>query len=287
MWYGDKEISLRRMKSNRYRRGSKSVLNVKTKANFSLGGRPYMAAVLVMVPLLAAAVVFLGWFLVQRMFMENEMFTVRQVNIAGGKVLSEDMIREYTRISEGSNIFEFEINRIRRDILSRAKNVRDIQICRKLPCEVDIVVTERVPLARLGHDGNLVVDIDGCVFAARAGLTELPVLKGYRGGRMVPGNRLDGMSLPALTLLETLRFELKDEIDVRMVAVDDPEKITIFLHDGRSADLSWNAMMEGGDESKRSLISKLGKMMRALQDPRPAHFDSTFEDRIIGSSASL
>lgn len=287
MWYGDKEISLRRMRSNRYRKNNKSVLNVKTRTNVSLGHKPYMIAVLVIVPMIIAALGVLGWIGIQEMFSQNEMFTVSKVRISGGKVLSEEMIKEYTRIDEGVNIYSFSMNKIRKDILSRAKNIRNIEITRDFPGEVDIVITERVPLARLGHHGNLVADIDGCVFAVGSGLSELPVLKGYRGGRMVPGKRLEGMALPALTLLETLRYELKDQIDVQLVTVDDSEKIFLRLHDGRSVDLSWEGMHDGGESSRMNLFRKLGKLVRSLKDTRPSHFDSTFDDRIIGRSASL
>lgn len=287
MWYGDKEISLRRMKSNRYRQKSKSVLNVKTRANVSFGHKPYMIAVFVLVPMVVTALGLLGWIAVRKMFSDNQMFIVTRVNIDGGKVLTPEMIKEYTRINEGVNLFDFNMSAVRRDMLSRAKNISNIEISRRFPGEVDIVVTERVPLARLGHHGNLVVDIDGFVFALGSGLTELPVLQGYRGGRIVPGGRLDGMALPALTLLEVLRYDLKDQIDVRLVAVDSAEKITVSLHDGRSVDLSWEGMMDRGEASKMNLFRKLGKLVRTLKDPRPAHFDSTFDDRIIGRSASL
>lgn len=287
MWYGDKEISLRRMRSNRYRKSKKSVLNVKTRTNVSLGHKPYMIAVFAIVPIIVAALGVMGWIGVQKMFSENEMFTVSKVRISGGKVLSEEMIKEYTRIDEGVNIYSFSMNKIRKDILSRAKNIRNIEITRDFPGEVDIVITERVPLARLGHHGNLVADIDGCVFAVGSGLSELPVLKGYRGGRMIPGKRLEGMALPALTLLETLRYELKDQIDVQLVTVDDSEKIFLRLHDGRSVDLSWEGMHDGGESSRMNLFRKLGKLVRSLKDTRPSHFDSTFDDRIIGRSASL
>jgi len=287
MWYGDKEISLRRMRSNKYRQGSKSVLNVKTRANVSMGHKPYMIAVFVLIPMVLTALGLLGWIALRKMFSENEMFNVARVNIDVGKVLSPEMIKEYTRITEGVNLFDFNMASVRKDILSRAKNIRNIEIARRFPNEVDIVVTERVPLARLGHHGNLVVDIEGCVFALGSGLTELPVLQGYRGGRIVPGRRLDGMALPALTLLEVLRYDLKDQIDVRLVSVDSTEKISVSLHDGRSVDLAWDGMMDGGEASRMNLFSKLGKLVRSLKDPRPAHFDSTFNDRIIGRSASL
>jgi cell division septal protein FtsQ len=287
MWHGDKEISLRRMRSNRYRKNKKAVLNVKTRTNVSLGHKPYMIAVFLIVPMIIVALGVMAWAGVHKMFSENPMFTVSKVRIDGGKVLSEEMIKEYTRIDEGVNIYSFSMNKIRKDILSRAKNIRNIEITRNLPSEVKIIITERVPLARLGHHGNLVADIDGCVFAVGSGLSELPVLKGYRGGRMVPGKRLEGMALPALTLLETLRYELKDQIDVQLVTVDDSEKIFLRLHDGRSVDLSWEGMHDGGEFSRINLFRKLGKLVRSLRDSRPSHFDSTFDDRIIGRSASL
>jgi cell division protein FtsQ len=288
MWHGDKEISLRRMRSNRYRTNKKTVLNVKTRANVAFTNKPYMIAASVLIPMILIVVGLLGWLAIQKTFTENDMFMVSKVSVSGGKVLSEDMIREYTRITEGVNIFSFEMNKIRGDLLSRAKNIRNIEIIRRFPSEVDIVVTERVPLARLGHHGNLVVDIEGCVFAVGAGLSELPVMKGYRGGRMVPGKRLDGMAMPALEVLETIRYELKDEIDVRLISVDNEERISMNLHDGRSVDLSWDGMMDGGEDARVNLVGKLYKLARALKEPRPIHFDSTFDsNRIIGRSASL
>ena len=289
MWYGDREISLRRMRSNRYRKNSKkkSVLNVKTRANVSFGQKPYMIAVCVLIPMVLAAVGVLGWIAVQKTFSSNDMFTIARVSISGGKVLTEETIKEYTGIRKGINIFAFDMTKIRKDTLSRAKNIRNIEITRRFPSEVDIVVTERVPLARLGYHGNLVVDIDGSVFAVGSGLSELPVLKGYRGGRMIPGKRLEGMAMPALLLLETIRYELKDEIDVKLVNVSDTEKITVHIHDGRSFDMAWPGMMEDGDKSKGDLFRILGPTVRALEHPGDIHLDATFSERIIGRQASL
>ncbi len=287
MWYGDKEISLRRMKSNRYRNNrKKSVLNVKTRANVSIGQKSYMIAVLILVPMIIAAVGVLGWIVVQKTFRENPMFTISRVRISGGKVLSEETIKEYTRIVEGANIFSFDMGKTRKQMLNRVKNIRNIEITRNLPDEVDIVITERKPLARLGHHGNLVVDIDGCVFAVRSGLTELPVMKGYRGGKMVPGKRLKGMAIPALRLLDAIRYDLKDEIDVKVINVDDDEKISLSLHDGRSVKVSWKDMQEGGETAQMDMFRKLGKIVRALKNERVDALDATFSDRIIGTSAS-
>ena len=286
MWYGDKEISLRKLRPNRYRKNKKSVLNVKTRANLSFGHKSYMIAVIVLIPMVAAAFVLLAWLLVQRTFSENPMFTISRVRISGGKVLSEETVKEYTRIAEGANIFSFKMNRTRVEMLNRVKNIRNIEITRKLPDEVDIVITERVPLARLGDQGNLVADIDGSVFAVRAGLSELPVLSGYSGGKMVPGKRLQGMALPALELLDVIRYDLKDEIDVSVVNVDDAEKITLKLHDGRAVYISWRDMLEGGDAAKMDMFSKLGKVVRTLKSSTAETLDATFSDIIIGQSAT-
>jgi len=286
MWYGDKEISLRKLRSNRYRQNrKKSVLNVKTRANVSLGQRTYMIATLVLIPMTLVALVLITWVLFRYTFSQNEMFTISHVSISGGKVLSEEAIKEYTRIQEGVNIFSFKMNKTREQMLNRVKNIRNIEITRKLPDEVDIVITERIPLARLGHHGNLVVDIDGCVFAVRGGLAELPVLKGYRGGKMVPGKRLQGMALPALSLLDAIRYDLKDEIDVKVVNVEHSEKITLYLHDDRSVDISWDDMEEGGESARMDMFSRLGKVVRALKNSTAESLDATFSDRIIGRSA--
>jgi len=104
---------------------------------------------------------------------------------------------------------------------------------------------------------------------------------------MVPGKRLEGMALPALSLLEAIRYDMKDEIDIRLISVSNEEKLSLYLHDGRSADISWPGMLEGGTMSKLNMYPRLGQLVRALKHSGPVHLDSTFDDRIIGRSASL
>jgi hypothetical protein len=93
--------------------------------------------------------------------------------------------------------------------------------------------------------------------------------------------------LPALGVLDAIRYDLKDEIDIELVTVDDEEKITIHLHDGRTFDLAWEGMMDPSEDSRTNMFRKLNNVVGAFRDKRPVHLDATFDDKIIGRSASL
>jgi hypothetical protein len=248
-------------------------------------------AVFVLVPvavLAACAALWLGvrWGAAM-MFWRNDRFAIRHLDIRAGTVITADLVREYTRIEEGMNLFAVDIGAIRRAFLQQAPNVRSISIARQLPDTLQIEIVERVPLARIGRRGFLVTDREGSVFGVRSPPVGLPYISGYRGPALRPGDRLAGMAQAALEVLDVCdnpRLGLRVEsVEVHR---DDYLVVRLVFDDRmREVDLAWDDMGRRTKASRRRLLERLEWVKRTLESPRGAnlsHLDATFADRIVG-----
>jgi len=219
------------------------------------------------------------------LFSENPLFTIRKLEVRSGRVIPPDLVKEYTKIQEGMNLFAPNIGRTRREFLQKVHGARGIEISRDLPDRMVVTVLERVPLAVIGMNGFLVADREGVLFVMRSGTRELPVIKGFSGTALKPGARLRGMASAALQVLEACSNPDLG-IDLSAVDIENRDFLVLLLGDGKSARLSWDKMEEPSPESKRALMNKLRNLSRALQTKESqtlSRLDATYDDdRIYG-----
>jgi cell division septal protein FtsQ len=263
------------------------MVNAKLNAQRDRDGRRAMRIGLVL--LVAVLVLGVGLFVVKSagrsLFSENPLFTLRRLEVRSGRVVPPDLVKEYTKVQEGINLFAPNIRSIRREFLGKVHGARGIEISRDLPDRMVVTVTERVPLAVIGMNGFLVTDRDGVVFVMRSGTREMPVIKGFSGTALKPGARLRGMASAALQVLEACSNPDLG-IDLSAVDIENRDFLVLLLGDGKSARLSWDKMEEATPESRRNLMNKLQNLSRALQTKESqtlSRLDATYEDdRIYG-----
>jgi hypothetical protein len=259
----------------------KHVLNVRGGGAKGTHSPGYRAAVLVLVPVVLAGIMIGLWFGARwtgrMLFSRNDRFRIARLEITAGQIITAPLIREYTGLREGMNLFAADIGAIRRAFLRRTPVVRSMTISRLLPDTLSIEVVERQAVARLGRRGSLAVDGGGIVFNSRGGQRYLPVLVGLSAGGMKPGQRIDGPGRDAALLLDVCertgidRDVVVSALDVRGGFSGREDALRLYLDGGTTVDLWWDRG-GGAAASEERLRNRLlflrGLLRRAAKERR-------------------
>jgi len=204
MWFDDgkQKRRKRRRKSNKRLTPTHRVTTRGKKRKKADASR--MAAFLV-VPLLVLTAGLLLWFGIkvagEMLFSRNPAFTINRLIVKSESPVTEEYIRGKKGIREGTNLFSFSSSDVRAEFLRGAPNFKSMDITRILPDTLSVVVAERVPLAAIGRRGGFVVDHEGFVFGPKVRKQNLPVIVGYRGPLLRPGDRIEGIAAEAVKIL--------------------------------------------------------------------------------------
>jgi len=142
----------------------------------------------------------------QWLFARNDLFTIRSMDVSTTGRLSKEHIAEFGGVSEGQNLFEIDIDSIRKKI-EEGPLVESAEVQRRLPETLVIRVSERTPLARIAHGQAgfyFTVDRRGHVLGlASSKMASMPVVKGFSDRGISPGSVLrDGGALDALHVID-------------------------------------------------------------------------------------
>jgi hypothetical protein len=303
MWFEDEVISGRRLGSVKRHRGTAVTMNLRAakagKAGKGAGDgtdpvarRPMgLLAAALLVPLVLAGVSGLVWYGVRAvtgsLFQRNVRFTITRLQIRGDSPIVGDFIREQKGIREGTNLFAFDADALRREFLERAPSYRTMRITRLLPDILNIEVTPRVPSARLvlGWRDTLVADRDGAVFATVGYTGHLPAITGCRDRSLAPGSTVRGSTVAAVQMVDVCDNPQLG-IKVQEVGLSSDDHLTLVAQYGgcvRRIQLSWDGMGSRSPESRLNLLRKLGRWVQVMQTPQGmdhVEFDGTYPDRI-------
>ena len=270
MWFDDDRVAGKRLFIDVRGMSRKSA----GKSNLRLGSKgdkANRATLAVLVPLLVVALAVLAWFALlkvgEALYSQNDRYKIVNLQIKGGKILTPELIAEYTRIQKGANLFSFSATKVRADFLRKAPNVKSITIIRQLPGTVKIEVVERDPVARFGGKSSLLVaDREGYVFILKTGRPELPVISGYKDD-LKPSAVVKG---PTLAALEALDGCNDPRLVLRVESIDVGRHDCLVLsipYDDivREIRLAWNGMGSGTPESRQNLLKKLSWVVQTLQ----------------------
>ena len=220
------------------------------------------------------------------MFSSNPRYTLKTLDIrSDGKIVTPELVREWTGLRTGTNLFAVDIGRMREDILAKAPMVKSMEVTRRLPDALDIRIAERLPIARLGSGAFLGVDKEGFVFNLKSPASMLPAIVGYRGAMPYPGSSIRGNVLRALELLDLcMRSPAGQSIRIDMVDVSDENYLVLHLGGGESVRLS--AQAASPSAGRPDMEHKLLLLTRTLQKSaergkRIAWVDLTYGDDYI------
>lgn len=169
------------------------------------------------------------------LFTDNPLFTLRKLTFHSDGKLRAEHIREYAGIQEGMNLFGVRLTDVR-DRLESVPVVNTVELQRRLPNTLNIDITERFPLARIGGGRRglqLTVDREGHVLGPSAGSDRLPVIEGIAPAGLRPGRQLTDEvvtdALFALEMCDTTR--LGDYVKIDTVYVDRGDVLDLRLKD--------------------------------------------------------
>lgn len=294
MLFDDEEISGKRF-GRKSGRNQKPILRVNARVRVGAGVKPHRVAVFVLIPMVLVLAVVLVWYcslLIGRaLYTRNDRFLIRhlEIKIGDGAVMTPELLKEYTQISKGMNLFDVNISRVRQDFLSGAPHVKSMDITRYLPNTLQIDVVERSPIACIiqRRHRDVAVDGDGHVFAARAAIKKLPAIKKYDGSVMHPGDRVDGMMLAAVQIIEACENPLLG-LSIESIEVGNREYLIMRVpYEGknRRIDIDWSGMGFRTKKAMDALLLKLSYVVSVLRSEhgrRISCLDATFEDRVYG-----
>ena len=291
MWFDSKPIKVksRRTRSSRKRvgtitlnaRGAGRKKSAKASRTPKLTKVAVGALALITLVAVGAAVWYGSRTAARRLFTRNHVFVIKHIDIRGGVMMSKALVREYARVDEGMNLFDLNIGQIRNDFIRRAPSVKQMEISRVLPDTLRLEIVERMPLARLGRRGPLVVGRHGMIFVYKGPMAQLPIIAGYGRTGTRPGLKLTGMAQAALEVLDAIDEHPALDMEVETVDVGNRDCLVLRLADRKSVKLAWREMGMLTPASRQHLMKKLAEVSAALQSERGMHLsmlNATLDD---------
>jgi cell division protein FtsQ len=217
-----------------------SVLQVSTTATASPVGLP--AGAFLLFGGLCLLVVGWGiWLLIGWMngllFTENPRFELRRIEARTDGKISEELLKEWTKLEPGTNLYEIHLPGLKNRLESHAIVHRAL-VRRKLPDGIEVAVNERVPIARMGRvEGRLnwLLDREGVVIQKSFTSKHLPFLVGIRSDVTLGDSVDEDRAEYALACIEDLRelpAKMRELLQVRAISIGHPDYLDVRTHDG-------------------------------------------------------
>lgn len=186
------------------------------------------------------------------LFSQNPQFNVTTIAARTDGVLPEALLVEWAGVPAEANLFQLSLPVVR-DRLEKNPIIRKAVVRRRLPDTLEIVVNERVPIARMGQvEGhmNWLVDVDGVLIRKSFQDKHLPFLLGVPqhvtlGDTIAQGRAADGLEY--LARLREMPALKRDLFDVRMISVGHPDYVDARLNDGSKV------LLPRGEDARRIL----------------------------------
>jgi hypothetical protein len=162
---------------------------------------------------------------VKRLFFENPDYRLSKIDVRTDGTLQREQVLQAAELREGENIFSVNLARVR-DQLLQLPQVDDLQVVRNMPGEIDIVITERKPIAWITSEKEMLnpfssesaflVDARGVLMREKKLLPEylgLPVIAGCASESLEPGKVVESFETKAA--LELLRLSTRSFMQTR------------------------------------------------------------------------
>jgi len=159
----------------------------------------------------------------RRLFFENPDYQLKTIEVQTDGVLQREHVLNVADVSEGENIFNVNLARVR-DRIQQLPQVDDVQVVRKLPGEIGIRIVERKPIAWLTSDKEIsdpfvsaafLVDARGVLMRQKKLLPEylgLPLILGCSSESLEEGKVVESPEVK--TALDLLRLSARSFMQV-------------------------------------------------------------------------
>ncbi|MDO9536533.1 MAG: FtsQ-type POTRA domain-containing protein [Bacillota bacterium] len=167
------------------------------------------------------------------LFLRSDIFTIAEISIHGVDKLSHEEIRTTMGIREGMNIWKISPPELKKRILIIPR-VNDAKVERILPDNLNITITEKIPLILVPYHGYyLELAPDGIFIGIRESYNgELPLVNGLLWGRMDVGTGIPDQSRGEIVqeFLEVLN-EIPS-LPLAEINVENPQQIIVYTWEG-------------------------------------------------------
>ena len=194
-----------------------------------------------------------------------------QVEVVTGKIIPAKLIVNHFGLTNGVNLAKVPFATLRERLIKDTPNLRDVKITRRLPNFVRVEATERVPVVRVIGSGanaspNNAADREGVVFwYPRRDTALLPIVREAKKNTSAPGQRLTGMALAALRLLEEASDPAFAALKIQEVDTFKPDYLFATLGDSSRAKIAWEDMEKPTKASRISLTNQLARLSKAIK----------------------
>lgn len=209
----------------------------------------------------------LAWKIGAVLFWENPVYTIKTLTIhVDGPTITAKHVREYMGVSEGTNLFAPNLQKLRTEFLKKTPIAKSAALSRQLPDTLCIDVVERTPIARLGRWGSLAVDREGYVFSLRAGSRDYPVITGAADANLKPGVKVDQAVINAIDLVEVCnRSRVGEQVKVTSLDVAPKDHLELYLAAGERIKINWENIGISGIDPRSKIEGKLAELAGALR----------------------
>jgi len=190
---------------------------------------------------------------------------------SSGKMVHPDVVTLHFGLTNGANLATIPFNELRKRLLERVPNVRDLHIERRMPNRVTIEVQEREPVARISTRREpaitgRVADADGVIFWYNVGdtIAQLPLVRESSDQPTAPGKRLTGLSAAALRLIEAASMPELAELKVREIDTSRKDYLYATFANLDHAHIAWDQMKDDTAISRSSLQKQLKNLFHAI-----------------------
>jgi cell division septal protein FtsQ len=174
----------------------------------------------------------------QKFFTKNPLFEIQHLDLSTDGKLREDQIREYSGISEGTNLFSISFDEIESH-LREVSIIEKVYLWRTLPHTLHIKIVERIPMARILGPSTprsypYLIDHLGYILPPRLSAKSLPLIKGLNQELKLgtPLNDRDvKIALKIIAYCESDNY-LHAFIKIKTLDVKNLDYIDIRLEDG-------------------------------------------------------
>ncbi len=202
----------------------------------------------------------------------SPIFVLRTINIHGNHYVQDEDIVRVGGVHLGENLFQLQTDEVRRNLVKDLR-IDQAVVQRSFPSQLDITITERLPVAMLQCDyGYVEAGADGVVLEAHRTLIDMPVplITGTTAGGLFVG---DVIQDPQLAKVFSFLAQLPEECiqSLSEINISNPDDVSIYAG---SVQIRLGALDElaGKVEVTKSVLKELQEAKRPI-----AYVDARFE----------
>lgn len=213
-------------------------------------------------------------------FIHSSFFAVASIKVTGTKQLHEAEIVTLSGLAKGENIFKIDRAAAEKRISTNSM-IEGVQVERRFPRTVEVIIQERTPVALLPVAGGLVeIDDHGLVLSKKSKINKdtLPIITGLDfPDNLAVGKKINSDKLEmGLKMIAQMDMEAKKEI--AEIDVFDPQKLRAFTVQG--AEIRLGSAEGFQDKFKKFLqVLKEEKELNRLADIE--YIDVSFSGRPV------